>query len=82
VYTTIVAVNVQNDEQEPTYEPFLLGATSNMYVSLNNIFITSPENERTLIYKIHIEENQIEFVANGEVPGYVLNQFSMDEHEG
>jgi len=81
-YTTIVAVNVQNDAQEPMCKSFLLGATSNMYVSLNNIYITSPENERTLIYRIHIKENQIEFVANGEVPGYVLNQFSMDEHEG
>jgi inhibitor of cysteine peptidase len=81
-FTAIVAVNVQNDAQESTYEPFLLGATSIMYVSLNSIYITSPENERTLIYRIHIEENQIKFVANGEVPGYVLNQFSMDEHEG
>ncbi len=80
-YTTIVAVNVQNDAQDPMCKSFLLGATSIMYVSLNNIYITSPENERTLIYRIHIEENQIEFVANGEVPGYVLNQFSMDEHE-
>jgi uncharacterized secreted protein with C-terminal beta-propeller domain len=84
-FTTIVAVNVQDDTQEPTYEPFLLGATSNMYVSLNNIYITSPMtftvNEKTLIYRIHIEGSQIEFAANGEVPGYVLNQFSMDEYE-
>ncbi len=53
-----------------------------MYVSLNNIYIASPENERTLIYRIHIEGSEIEFAANGEVPGYVLNQFSMDEHAG
>jgi len=81
-FTTIVAVNIENDDQEPTYEPFLLGATSNMYVSLNNIYITFPRNEKTLIHRIHIEDSQIEFVANGEVPGYVLNQFSMDEHKG
>ena len=85
-FTTIVAVNVQNDAEEPTYEEFLLGATSNMYVSLNNIYITSPVtftvNEKTLIYRIHIEGSQIELAASGDVPGYVLNQFSMDEHEG
>jgi len=79
--TTVVAVNVQNDHQEPTYKPFLLGATSNMYVSLNNIYIISQRYEGTLIYRISIEDRQIEIVANGEVPGYVLNQFSMDEHE-
>ncbi len=81
-FTAIIAVNVQDDAENPTYEQFLLGATSNMYVSLNNIYIASPENERTLIYRIHIEGSEIEFAANGEVPGYVLNQFSMDEHAG
>jgi len=80
--TTVVAVNVQNDYQEPTDKPFLLGATSNMYVSLNNIYIISQRYERTLIYRMSIEDGQIEATANGEVPGYVLNQFSMDEHEG
>ncbi|NIR87799.1 hypothetical protein GWO13_09700 [Candidatus Bathyarchaeota archaeon] len=81
-FATVVAVNVQNDDQEPTLKPFLLGATSKMYVSLNNIYITFPENEKTLIYRIHIEDDQIGIEASGEVPGYVLNQFSMDEHEG
>jgi uncharacterized secreted protein with C-terminal beta-propeller domain len=80
--TTVVAVNVQNDYQEPTDKPFLLGATSNMYVSLNNIYIISQRYERTLIYRMSIEDGQIEAAANGEVPGYVLNQFSMDEHAG
>jgi uncharacterized secreted protein with C-terminal beta-propeller domain len=80
-YTTMVALNVQNDDQEPTIKPFLLGATSNMYVSLNNMYIACPENYETLIYRIHMDENEIEIEANGEVPGYVLNQFSMDEHK-
>jgi len=79
-FTTIVALNTQNDEEEPTHESILLGAARGMYVSLNNIYVTFPEVERTLIYRIHIEGKKIEFVANGEVPGYVLNQFSMDEH--
>ncbi len=81
-YTTIVAVNVKNDDEEPTLEPFLLGATSNIYVSVNNIYITFPKNEKTLIYRIHIEGSQIGSAASGEVPGWVLNQFSMDEHDG
>ena len=81
-FSTIVAVNVQNDDQEPTLEPFLLGATRKMYVSLNNIYITFPKNDKTFIYRIHMDENEMECKASGEVPGYVLNQFSMDEHEG
>ena len=81
-FTTILAVNVQNDEEEPTYKTLLLGGTSNTYVSLNNIYITFAEGENTLIYRFHIEGSEIECVANGGVPGYVLNQFSMDEYGG
>jgi len=38
--------------------------------------------ERTIIDKISIDKDQVEFKATGEVPGYPLNQFSMDEYEG
>lgn len=37
------------------------------------------EIERTKIWKI---SSEMEVVANGEVPGRLLNQFSMDEHKG
>jgi len=80
-FTSVIAVNVQNDDQEPTLKEFLLGATSNLYVSLNNIYITFPKNGNTFISRIRIDENEIDIGASGEVSGYVLNQFSMDEHE-
>jgi inhibitor of cysteine peptidase len=94
MYTTIVAINTQNDEQEPTYETILLGASSTLYVSPNNIYLTFPvwgtdilgrevwDSPRTSIHRIHIEGDEIEYVASGEVPGMVLNQFSMDEYDG
>jgi len=40
------------------------------------------DSEKTTIHRIHIEGNNIEPVASGEVPGTVLNQFSMDEYDG
>lgn len=40
------------------------------------------EMEKTIIHKISINNGQIDYVTKGEVPGYVLNQFSMDEHDG
>ncbi len=81
-FTNILAVNVQNDEEEPTHQTFMLGATSGMYVSLNNIYITFPQSENTRIYRFHIQGSEIASAADGEVSGYVLNQFSMDECEG
>jgi len=66
----------------------LLGSASNMYASLNNIYITMIKQvnfdtswtEATLIYRVHIQEEEIKVEASGEVPGRVLNQFSMDEY--
>ncbi|MBX4212057.1 beta-propeller domain-containing protein [Candidatus Pacearchaeota archaeon] len=40
------------------------------------------EQERTVIHKIHISGDNIEYVEQGEVPGRTLNQFSMDEYKG
>jgi uncharacterized secreted protein with C-terminal beta-propeller domain len=86
-FTTLVALNIQNDSQEPTHETIVLGATSNIYVSQSNIYLTFPdysqqENMKTTIQRIKIEHQTMTFEAAGEVPGYLLNQFSMDEHSG
>jgi|Deesub1362A_J573_1020465.scaffolds.fasta_scaffold00091_36 uncharacterized secreted protein with C-terminal beta-propeller domain len=38
--------------------------------------------EKTIIYRFALEDGKVSFSGRGEVPGTVLNQFSMDEHEG
>ena len=94
-FTTVVAVNVLNDAQEPTYEPFLTGRTALMYISLSNMYLVVPntnvwilsENageprEETLIYRVKLDKEKIVAEAEGAVLGYVLNQFSMDEYNG
>jgi uncharacterized secreted protein with C-terminal beta-propeller domain len=40
------------------------------------------EMEKTIIHKIAIKGGKIEYQAKGEVPGQILNQFSMDENNG
>ncbi|UCD04518.1 MAG: beta-propeller domain-containing protein [Candidatus Woesearchaeota archaeon] len=40
------------------------------------------EMEKTVIHKISIDEEDIDYEVSGEVPGQVLNQFSMDENKG
>ena len=89
MYTTIIALNIQEDSQEPTYETILLGASSNLYVSMNNIYLTFPvwgrdvgDVGKTSVHRIHIEGGVMNYAASGEVPGMVLNQFSMDEYAG
>jgi len=38
------------------------------------------DTRKTIIHKISIDEDKIEYVAKGTVPGRLLNQFSMDEN--
>jgi inhibitor of cysteine peptidase len=42
----------------------------------------APMASDTHIYKFSLEQGKVRAVANGKVPGTILNQFSMDEHEG
>ena len=49
--------------------------------ALNEYDTKSQEDTRkTVIHKISIDEEKIEYVAKGEVPGRLLNQFSMDQN--
>lgn len=83
-FTTIIALNILQSDEDPTIETYLLGAMSCIYVSTQNIYLTSPvyiSTVSTNIHRIHIDEGRINYAANSIVPGFVLNQFSMDENE-
>ncbi|TSC76240.1 MAG: copper amine oxidase-like protein [Parcubacteria group bacterium Gr01-1014_31] len=38
--------------------------------------------ETTVVHKIGIKGKDLDYRGAGQVPGYVLNQFALDEHEG
>ena len=89
VFAIIAAIDIQSAE-ELGENVFLTTYAHDMYVSMNNIYITyandwywySEWGEKTIIHKISIENGKIEYRSRAEVPGRVLNQFSMDEHQG
>jgi len=86
-FTTIMTINSQDDEAPMVSETFLIGLAQNIFVSLSNIYITSTcnwysESEKTTVHKISIADGRIEYKCGSEVPGHVLNQFSMDEYQG
>ncbi len=82
-YTTITALNMNQENPTPNVQTFLLGTSSTIYVSLTNIFLTQPtwdQNGETVIHRISVNNSSITYEATGSVPGHVLNQFSMDEY--
>lgn len=82
-FTTVVALNLLNESEEPNSLTLMLGNTSNMYMSLSNMYITFPDYEgKTSIYRIRIQNGTLTTEAQGKVPGHELNQFCMDESNG
>ncbi|MFO7678087.1 MAG: beta-propeller domain-containing protein [Thermoplasmatota archaeon] len=93
--THILSVNIQDGSFQQ--KSFMLGSSQNMYVSSNNIFLAYPhyayfydflktrpgeDTQKTILHKISIDALDISYVAQGEVDGIILNQFSMDEYNG
>lgn len=82
-YNTVTSVNVKDPKAQITSETFLLDQGSVIYVSTSNLYIVSQGWRRdSAVTKIGIEKGGIVFKGNSTVPGYVLNQFSMDEYQG
>ena len=91
--THIISIDIYGDKIDQ--KSYLLGSSQNMYVSNNNIYLACQEyyynlfwesdytyEQATIIHRISIENGEIFYKAKGMVPGYTLNQFSMDEHNG
>ena len=84
-FTTVVGINVTQVNPTPAAKIFLIGTSSNIYVSLHQIYLTQPiwsQAEQTAVHRISIDGGSISYQATGTVSGHVLNQFSMDEYNG
>jgi inhibitor of cysteine peptidase len=44
--------------------------------------VSTSDQVTTILHKISIDTGNVTYIAQGEVPGTILNQFSMDEHDG
>ena len=93
--THVLSVNINDGDY--ALKSFMLGSSQSMYVSNHNIYLAYlhyqyvynyPEGQdgentqTTRIHKISIDAEDISYASQGSVPGMILNQFSMDEHNG
>ena len=86
---TIFSLDLDNPLEGPE-EASILSPTSIAYASSQSIYVSSTAVSKedcfqhTRIHKFDISARpgQALYRASGEVPGWLLNQFSMGEHEG
>ncbi len=81
-FTTVMAIDTQEENDQTTSETYVTGSARNIFVSSNNIYIAFNSGEKTVVHKIAMNGTKIEYKGRGEFPGSLLNQFSMDEYSG
>lgn len=80
-YTVICGFNI--DDGALVSSQSILGGTYALYCSTKNIIIANyQEGEATPIVRYSINDGEIKMEASGEIKGSLLNQFSIDEHNG
>ena len=83
-FTSFYGFDVSKN-QTPTNLTVLINGASTMYVSPNNIYLAYPNwnnNQYTSLYRVKINGLQLSFEAQGTVPGYIINQYALDEYNG
>ena len=83
-YMVVVGISI-NDRAGNIQKEVMMGHSDNIYASRDNLYVASTSwsgNSSTNVYKFALGEDDIEYSAKGRVPGSILNQFSMDEHDG
>ena len=81
-YVNIVSLDIDHTHEKARVNSYL-GAGRDVYMSRENIYMTvSPDYRTTEIYKFAVNGTSVRFDAKGKVNGTLLNQFSMDEHNG
>jgi uncharacterized secreted protein with C-terminal beta-propeller domain len=93
-FMTIASISMR-DDGAPVKKQVVLGSGQNVYASLQNIYVAetnwpyywgidygADSTESTAVRKFGISNGEITYQGSGSVPGRILNQFSMDEHNG
>lgn len=97
-YSIISAINVSNPVENELKTKGYLGGSEQLYMSKDSLYLTStiyePNNSNakkmiwnpgeidTEVFKFALKDTSVQFIASSRLPGTILNQFSMDEHNG
>lgn len=73
-----------NDNDKLSVET-IYGAGNEVYSTKDHLYIAQSlyfSNNATKIYKFELNDTKVSLIAEGEIEGYINDQFSMDEYNG
>ncbi len=79
---SIVTFDLDDDQAGPSSSTSVIGLDGTIYASAESLYMVDPYGYDSSIYKFDLTDPNTPLVAQGNVPGLVLNQFSMDEQDG
>jgi inhibitor of cysteine peptidase len=68
--------NSLSEQEKSSFNETLTGQVKKARIELEK------QRYKTVIYKVLVDKDKVDFIGKGEVLGTVLNQFSMDEYNG
>ena len=85
-----------SDSDSKIHRNVTLGSSENVYTSQSDLFVASTDygyqrytdwdwnrdQTKTHVFRFELNGGELNFKARGEVPGKILNQFSMDQYNG
>lgn len=92
-FTNIAVIDLEKPGTEFKLSTYL-GSGNQIYMSKNNLYLaitnyipldkegSQSYSPNTTVYKYAVNGMAVDFLNSNEVPGTVLNQFSMDEYKG
>ncbi len=94
-YLITASFNI-DDANSEIHRNVFLGTSDNVYSSLSDLYVASTavdfdrytdwdwnrDHSKTHIFRFALKDGEMNFKARGEVPGTILNQFSMDQYNG
>lgn len=92
-YLMVSAINLSKADSKVNTE-VLIGDSGAVYSSKDNLYVVSSSwnpvywrsdkgwQEQSIVHKFRLDKGHVFYTGSGEVPGNVLNQFSMDESDG
>lgn len=85
--STIGSLDVAGTAPVPA-KSFIVGTAGTVYVSPSHLYIAVPDRTRgrtaqtTTVHSFAIDNGKISYAAGGKIDGTLLNQYSLDEHDG
>ncbi|WP_158233937.1 beta-propeller domain-containing protein [Sporosarcina sp. P34] len=86
-YSVITTLDIESGEGGEVNTKAYLGSGEQLYMSPDHLYLTSTnyqnnQQSTSEVFKFSLDKTQVHFLQTAQLKGTILNQFSMDEHNG